>query len=156
MALGVVVLLEAFAPSRVARVTWAWPNADGVTATWETRWCLVGPRWLGVKYPKWSTARGQKGIEPRGLVYCECQMWSVGWFGVERGMMASLNVPGTIADNGTVRSSQGYDIAPAGKEMYFDVGPGNLDRCCDELLDSMSEDAPAIPMLPMRNKPARE
>jgi hypothetical protein len=130
-AIGVIVLVELLAPSRVAKLTWSWPNSDGVTATSKTKWCLVAPRWLPIRYPRWTSARWTKPIEPRGLVVSERSFWRVGLFSVQPDGGAISHVP--AQSMGLVYGSLGTKNA-AGVWNMYEMMPQNLDKLCDLLL----------------------
>ena len=133
-ALGVLVLIELFAPSRVAKFTWSWPNQDGVTATSETKWCLIAPRWMPIRYPRWTSARSTKQIEPQGLATSEEYYWAIGLFSISsQGWCISGPVPPranwlTFGSLGTKTSG--------GEYKFLDMAPPNLDRLCDILMDN--------------------
>lgn len=128
MALGVIVLIEVFAPSRVARFTWTWPNADGATVTSETRWHLVGPRWLGIAYPRFTVARWTHPDAAGYREVADYRIWRVGWVSVwlEGGVRGSTPPsPGRFRFGCIVNIDTGEII---------DIRPGNFDALADVLL----------------------
>ena len=126
-ALGVIVLAELIAPRRVAKLAWSWPNADGVTATSATRWRLVGPRWLPLKYPSWTTSVRTKPIEAQGLIFCDAMFWGIG--------VCSVYDDGAIVCWNARASNDGFVVDRTGP---IKVSADNLDRLCDAFLDSRS------------------
>lgn len=131
MLLMVIVLAEVFAPSRMARFTWTWPNADGVTVTSETRWHLVGPRWMPIPYPRFTVARWTSPMPGGYLPVADYTIWRVGVASVKPEIGIRSSVPPDPRPN--MRVVGCLYVVPV--EWIVDIVPGNFDTLAELLLE---------------------
>jgi hypothetical protein len=134
---GVIVALEIFGPSRVARFTWTWPNADGVTCTSETRWHVLGPSWLPIQYARFSTRRWTQPMPGGYLNVADYSIWRIGLAWVWRVEACTSSSPRTTR----TYTFGAIDVGPPGLPVKMGppwktltIHPGNFDALADALL----------------------
>jgi hypothetical protein len=124
-----ILLVELVAPSRIARFTWTWPNADGATLTSETRWHLVAPRCLPIDYPRFTTARWKHPI-PSGYVdVADYTVWRIGLVSVR-----SIEGGRTSCPPSPPRKFTFGGLSEIKPNRFTVIRPGNLDTIADMLL----------------------
>lgn len=132
---GVFALWCVFGPSRVARFTWTWPSENGKTATSETRWHVLGPRWLGMTYAKVTTRRWKHPMPSGYLTVADYKIWRVGVFSTALidGISAD-RPPSELPNNFGALAFQPSSLGrgdPIPPPHFVDIRPGNFDALAE-------------------------